>query len=155
MHDHKIEGSISSSEGGFPFITRSDADEVVGTTEVNLGVDGGGAEAIKEVGNERKWVLVFLGDGIKTMPIDAKSERAVFLFDKKNRRTTGGLRVADEITTEILFEEALEGFGFSFRGRIDWTKCTIRGDLINTEPLPGVLPQILNRELTGSCAGPF
>ena len=43
-----------SSEGGFPFITRSDADEVVGTTEVNLGVDGGGAEVIKEVGNEQR-----------------------------------------------------------------------------------------------------
>ena len=24
--------------------------------------------------------------------------------------------------TEILFEEALECFGFSFRGRINWTK---------------------------------
>ena len=30
--------------------------------------------------------------------------------------------MADEITTEILFEEALECFGFSFRGRINWTK---------------------------------
>ena len=74
VHDHKIKGSITSSEGSFPFITRSDADKVVGTTEVNLGINGGGAEAIEEVGNERKWVSVFLGDGIKTTPIDAKTE---------------------------------------------------------------------------------
>ena len=33
--------------------------------------------------------------------------------------------------------------------------CTSKRDLINTEPLPGVLPQILNRELTGGCAGHF
>ena len=122
VHDHKIKGTIMSSEGGFPFITRSDVDEVVGTMEVNLGVDGGGAEAIKEVGNEQKWVSVFLGDGIKTMPINTKTERAVLLFDEKNRCATGGLQVADEITTEIFFKEALECFGFSFQGRIDWTK---------------------------------
>ena len=64
VHDHKIKGSIMSSEGGFPFITGSNVDEVVGTTEVNLGVDGGGAEVIKEVGNEQKQISVFLGDGI-------------------------------------------------------------------------------------------
>ena len=90
--------------------------------EVNLGVNGGGAEAIEEVGNERKWVSVFLGDGIETMPIDAKSEQAILLFDEKNGRATGGLQVVDEITTEILFKEALECFGFSFRSRINWTK---------------------------------
>ena len=74
VHDHKIEGSIMSSEGGFPFITGSDADKVVGTTEVNLGIDGGGVEAIKEVGNEQKRISVFLGDGIKTTPINAMTE---------------------------------------------------------------------------------
>ena len=114
VHDHKIKGSIMSLEGSFPFITRSNADKVVGTMEVNLGVDGGGAEAIKEVGNEQKWVLVFLGDGIKTTPIDTKMEQAILLFDQKNRCATGGLQVADEITTEILFEEALQCFSFSF-----------------------------------------
>ena len=91
VHDHKIKGSITSSEGGFPFITGSDADEVVGTMEVDLGRDGGGAEAIEEVGNEQKRILVFLGDGIKTTPIDTKMERAVLLFDEKNGCATGGL----------------------------------------------------------------
>ena len=33
--------------------------------------------------------------------------------------------------------------------------CTSRRDLINTEPLPGVLPQILNRALTGGYADHF
>ena len=69
---------------------------------------------IEEVGNEWKWVLVFLGDGIKTTPIDTKTERAILLFDEKNGHAAGGLQVADEITTEILFEEALECFSFSF-----------------------------------------
>ena len=89
-------------------------DKVVGTTEVNLGVDGGGVEAIEEVGNEQKQISVFLGDGIETTPIDTKSEQAIFLFDEKNGHAAGGLRVADEIMTEILLKEALECFGFSF-----------------------------------------
>ena len=33
----------------------------------------------------------FLGDGIKTTPIDAKTEQAVLLFDEKNGRAAGGL----------------------------------------------------------------
>ena len=59
--------------------------------EVDLGVDGGGAEVIKEIGNERKRVSVFLGNGIETSPINTKTEGAVLLFDKKNRCTARGL----------------------------------------------------------------
>ncbi len=39
VHDEEIEGAVAGSEGGLPFITGSDADKVVSSTEVDLGED--------------------------------------------------------------------------------------------------------------------
>jgi len=74
MHDLEIKGTIAGSEGGFPLITGSNTDEVVCTTEVDLGVDPGGAEVIEEIWNERERISIFLGDLVKTMPVNTKSE---------------------------------------------------------------------------------
>jgi hypothetical protein len=39
VHDQEIEGAILGSEGGFPFVTWSDMDEIVCTLKVDLGED--------------------------------------------------------------------------------------------------------------------
>jgi len=122
MHDLEIEGTIAGSEGCFPLISGSNTDEVVCTTEVNLGVDLGGAEAIEEIWNEGKWISIFLGDLVKTMPINTKSKQAVFLFDEQDRSTAWGLRLADKAVIKILFEEFMECNCFSLGHIVNWTK---------------------------------
>ena len=74
MHDLEIEGTITGSKGSFPLITGGNMDEVVCAAEVDLGVDLGGAEAIEEIGDERERISIFLGDLVKTVPVDAKLE---------------------------------------------------------------------------------
>ena len=39
VHDHKIKGTVSSAEGGFPLVAGSNANEVVSATKVDFGED--------------------------------------------------------------------------------------------------------------------
>ena len=52
MHDLEI-------GGGFRFITGRKVDDV-GSLEVDLGIDVGGMETIKKVGNGRTWIRAYL-----------------------------------------------------------------------------------------------
>ena len=45
-HHQPLERPILGLEGGLPFVTISDVDEVVGVSQVNLGVDPGLAQSI-------------------------------------------------------------------------------------------------------------
>jgi hypothetical protein len=45
----------------------SDADEVVGMAEINLGIDFGFGRRVEEVRDEWKWVLIFFGDFVEAM----------------------------------------------------------------------------------------
>jgi hypothetical protein len=74
VHDQEIEGAISGSEGSFPFVTWSDTDEVVCASKVDLGEDTRVAEAIKEVRDERKGIVIFSGDSVEATPINAEAE---------------------------------------------------------------------------------
>ena len=67
MHDIELERPIMGVESCFPFISVSYADQVVGTVEVQLGEGVGGVKLVKQVGDEWQWVMVLLGDTIKTM----------------------------------------------------------------------------------------
>ena len=80
VHDKEVEGAIAGSEGSLPFVAGSNADEVVGSPEVDLGEDVRIAEAIEEVRNEWERVAIFFGDGIEATPIDAQSERSVLFL---------------------------------------------------------------------------
>jgi len=59
-HDIPLEGTIPRAKRGLPFISFSDADQMVRVVEINLGVDLCLARRIKEVGDEREWIAVFL-----------------------------------------------------------------------------------------------
>jgi len=59
-HDIPLEGAIPRVKHGLPFISFSDADQVVRMAEINLRVDLCLARRIEEVGDEREWVAVFL-----------------------------------------------------------------------------------------------
>ena len=66
------------SESGFPFITIHNTDKVIGVLEINGGIDTGFTRSGKEVGNERKGILVFFGYFIETSEIYAEAEGFIF-----------------------------------------------------------------------------
>ena len=59
------------SKCGLPFIAWSNANKVVGSLKVDLGEDSGMVKAIKEVWDEWQWIMIFFGDSIEAMPVDA------------------------------------------------------------------------------------
>ena len=61
-------------EGGFPFITFMDLNEVVGMLQVDFGIHGGLLWAVEEVGDTWKRILVFLGDLVEHSKVSAKME---------------------------------------------------------------------------------
>jgi len=46
------------AEGGFRFVAICNAYEMVGMAEVDFCIDACFSQSVKEVGNERKWVVV-------------------------------------------------------------------------------------------------
>jgi hypothetical protein len=52
---------------------------MIGMAEINLGVNPCLLGTLKEVGDARKRVAVFLGEFVKTTEVDAKTESAILL----------------------------------------------------------------------------
>jgi len=73
-HNKPFIAAIASVEGSFPFITQSNADQMVCMSEINLGIDDHMAGRIKEVGDEWKQITIFFGDFIETMEVHTKTE---------------------------------------------------------------------------------
>jgi len=62
------------AEGSFPFIARSNPDEMVGMPEVDLGVDLGMAGGVQKVGDEREWIAILFSDFVKASEVNAEAE---------------------------------------------------------------------------------
>ena len=77
-----LEGTITGTEGSLPFIPFMDPDKVVCMPEIDFCEESGLMQAIQEVGDARKWILVFLRDSIKAPEVDTKSQGAIFLLDE-------------------------------------------------------------------------
>src|SRR5207245_2304131 len=74
-HHQPLIGAIVHAEGGLPLIARGDADEVVGVVEIDLGIYFGFGRRVEEVGDERKGILIFLGDFVEAMVVYTEAER--------------------------------------------------------------------------------
>jgi len=109
-HNKPFIGAIASAEGSFPFITWSDADQMVCMSEINLGVDGRAAGRIKEVGDEWKWITIFFGDFIETVEVHTKTEQSILFLDKKDWSSMGGVGWMNEPIAEMLIYESAECF---------------------------------------------
>src|SRR5437899_2118455 len=81
-HHQPLIGAVAHAEGGLPLIARGDADKVVGMVEIDLGIYFGFGRRVEEVGDERKGILIFLGDFVEAMVVYTEVERAILLFDK-------------------------------------------------------------------------
>ena len=72
-------------EGSFLFITFVDSNKVVGMLQVNFGIYGGLSQAVKEVGDAQKQILVFLGDFIVALKVGTEMESAIFLLSEEDQ----------------------------------------------------------------------
>ena len=84
------------AEGSLPFVTSSDADQMVCMSEVDLGVDLGTAWSIMEVGDTWKWVAVFLRDLVESSEVYAKAEGTILFADEEDWSSMSGGRGVDE-----------------------------------------------------------
>ena len=71
-HHKPFKQAIASAECSLPFITVHDADKVVGMSKIDLCIKLGFPWCIQEVGDQRKWVMILLGNLVETMVVDTK-----------------------------------------------------------------------------------
>ena len=70
LHDQEFEMAILGLESGFLFVTRTNAEIIVGSSEVDFGEDPRATETIEDIRDERKWITVFHGYSVEAAPID-------------------------------------------------------------------------------------
>ena len=74
---------------GFPFVSFLDADKVVGMSKVECSVDASFSSRLEKVGDEWKWIPIFLRDFVNTMEIDAEAEGAILFMDERTGAPCG------------------------------------------------------------------
>ena len=90
-------------------------------SEVKCSVDASLSGRLEKVRDERKWILIFLRDFVKTMEIDAEAEGAILFMDKKNGGTVWRGGGSDKTTGQMFVNEFMEGLKFNLREREDRT----------------------------------
>ena len=86
-HNTPFKSAIVGVEGGFPFITFMDSNEVVGVLQVDFGIHGSLSWAVKEVRDAWKWISVFLCYFVEALKVGSEMERAIFLSSKEDQST--------------------------------------------------------------------
>ena len=70
-HNKPFKGTITSAECGFPFITFSNADKVIGVSEINSSVDPSLASCFQKIIDHGERVTILPGDFVQSSKIDA------------------------------------------------------------------------------------
>ena len=96
-------------------------DKVVDMSEVEHSVDASLSGGLEKVGDEQKWIPIFLHDFVKATEIDAEAEGAVLFMDKKNGGTVWREGGSDKTAGQMFINEFMEGLKFSLREQIDQT----------------------------------
>ena len=120
MHYLEIIRTIMHMKHCLPFITFSNADQIVGPAEVDFHEDMHGVQVVEEVGNEWKRVTVLLGDLVEAMVVDCEAKGAVFFLDEEDRGTGRGLRGANEVVGKVFIYELTKGKLLDLREGVDW-----------------------------------
>ena len=109
MHHLEFIRTISCMKCGLPFITFSDASQIVGPAEVNFCEDVHRVQVVEEVGNEWKRVTVLLGDSVEAAVVNCKAKGAIFFLDEEDRGTGRGLRGLNEVIGKVFVYELMKG----------------------------------------------
>jgi hypothetical protein len=121
-HYQPLKQAIASAEGGLPFFTFRDVNKVIGVMKVDFGVGAGFPRGIKEVGDEGKGILVFLGDLVEPAVVHAQSETSVFFPHKEDWSSVWRVGGSDETAPNVVFNEGSEGTQFRRREGVHVTR---------------------------------
>ena len=91
-HHQELEGAVTCSEGCLPLVARCDANIIVASMEVKLGVDLCAAQLVEEVGNEWDQESILLSDLVEVSEVHTESQGAIILLSKEDGCTTWRLR---------------------------------------------------------------
>ena len=61
-HNQPLEGAVAGAEGGLPFVSFGNADQMIRMPEIKLGVNLSSAWGFEQVGGAGKWVSVLFRD---------------------------------------------------------------------------------------------
>jgi hypothetical protein len=95
---------------------------MIGMTKVDFGVGAGFPWGIKEVRDEGKGIPVFLGDLVEPTVVHTQSETFVFFPHKEDRSSVQRVGRSDETTSNVVFNEGLEGTQFRQREGVHATR---------------------------------
>ena len=87
--------------------------------EVEHSVDASLSGRLEKVGDEQKWILIFLCDFVEAAEIDAEAEGAILFTDEENRGTVWREGGSDKTAGQMFINEFMEGLKFSLRERKD------------------------------------
>lgn len=82
--DAVFEEPFVATKGGLPLVSRGNAKQAESGLEVKLCEKLATFDTIQELVDEREWITILLGDGVEAAIVDAKSKRAIGLFDKED-----------------------------------------------------------------------
>jgi len=82
-HDKELEGAISHLEG-CPLVAHCDANIVVASMEVKLGVDLFTAQLVEEVGAEWNQVLILPCDLVEVSEVHTELQGAILFLSKED-----------------------------------------------------------------------
>src|SRR3979490_840139 len=100
-HHAPLKGSVSGSEGSFPFVTFADSNEVVGMLEINFGEYPSLSRTVKEVSHSGEWVAILLRNLIEPSEVDPESKRAILFTSEYNQGSARRPRRVDEAHRDV------------------------------------------------------
>src|SRR6185369_17822951 len=109
--------SIARAESGFPFVSFSNTNEVVGVSEVEGCVDSSFSGSLEKVGNQRKRIAILFRDLIETSVIDTKTKGSIFLADEEDRCAVRGRGRSNEANGQVFVNKLMESLEF---GQREW-----------------------------------
>ena len=112
-HHQPFERAVAGAERSLSFVSWCNADQVVRVAEIYLGIDPGFSWSVQEIGDERKWVVVLLGNAVQRTEIHAEAQGAILLLDEEDRSSVRRSGLPDETSGEVLVDELAKCFEFS------------------------------------------
>src|SRR5882672_3021836 len=90
-HNQEFKRAISGAKGCFPLMASGDANIVVASAQVELGVDLGTAELVKEIGDKQDQVPILPGEFVEVPEVDTEPQGTVFLLCEQDWGICWGL----------------------------------------------------------------
>ena len=81
-HYRPFKWSIVCSKDSFPFITIGNVNQMVSMAKIYLWINLSFVRWVQQIGDEWKWIMIILGDMVKTVEVNTEVQWTVFLLIK-------------------------------------------------------------------------